>query len=102
MMSYTIKVNTSVEVSLVGRERGLVGWYIPFRDPCALLPLESNWALGLGKRPSAIVSVSQHLIPEKAAPAQGDRRTSLAMDRCAKGEGGAWVNPGGGDRRYSG
>ena len=46
-------------------------------------------------RPSAIVSGSQHL-PEGAAPPQGGRRTSPAMDRCAKGEGGVWVNlPGG-------
>ena len=35
-------------------------------------------------------------------PAQGDIRTSLAMDRCAKGEGGVWVNPGGGDCRDAG
>ena len=41
----------------------------------------------VGHRPSAIVSGSQHL-PEGAAPPQGDRRTSPAMDRCAKGEGG--------------
>ena len=45
-------------------------------------------------RPSAVVSGSQHL-PEGAAPPQGDRRTSPAMDRCAKGEGGVWDNPGG-------
>ena len=57
--------------------------------------------LELSNRPLAIVSGSQHL-PEGAAPPQGDRRTSPAMDRCAKGEGGVWVNPGGGDRRYSG
>ena len=56
------------------------------------------WWLG---RPSAIVSGSQHL-PEGAAPPQGDRHTSPAVNRCAKGEGGVWVNPGGGDRRYSG
>ena len=31
----------------------------------------------------------------------GDRRTSPAMDRCDTGEGGVWVNPGGGDHRYS-
>ena len=59
-------------------------------------------------QPSAIVSGTQHLprstyrVPEGADPPQGDRRTSPAMDRCATGEGGVWVNPGGGDRRYSG
>ena len=42
--------------------------------------------------PSAIVSGSQHL-PEGAALPQGDIRTSPAMDRCATGEGGVWVNP---------
>ena len=42
----------------------------------------------------AIVSGSQHL-PEGAALPQGDIRTSPAIDRCAKGEGGVWVNPGG-------
>ena len=53
-------------------------------------------------RPSFRLSGSQHL-PEGASPPQGDRlHTSLAMDRCAKGEDSVWVNPGGGDRRYSG
>ena len=39
---------------------------------------------GLGHRPSFRIH-SQHL-PEGAAPPQGGRHTSPAMDRCAKGE----------------
>ena len=54
----------------------------------------------VGGRPSAIGVGSQHL-PEGLPRAQGDRHTSPDMDRCAKGEGGVWVKPGGGDRRYT-
>ena len=54
------------------------------------------WAIRLNRereltRPSAIVLGPQRL-PEGAAPPQGDRRTSPAMDRCAKGEGGDEVS----------
>ena len=58
-------------------------------------------------RPSAIVSGSQHL-PERRRELPRRRGTDaphrlwIGVLRAAKGEGGVWVNPGGGDRRYSG
>ena len=65
----------------------------------AILTLFAHYSHGRA-RPSAIVgrghSTYDLLVPEGAAPPQGGRRTSPAMDRCAKGEGGVWVNPGAG------
>ena len=90
--------NSSVDYTNIDAQLG--GNTTTIKDQHAKHRVHRDWH-DLRHRPSAIVSGSQHL-PEGAALPQGDTLTSPAMDRCAKREGGVWVNPGGGDRRYSG